>query len=573
MFAPIAGKSSNKGNESTHDILQRLGFVKATDHAGIYHTLPLGLRVQDKLEALIDKHMRSLGAFRLSLSTITSEALWEKTGRAGGTEFFRLRDRKGTKLLLAPTHEEEITQLVSEYTSYRMLPMRVYQIGRKYRDERRPRAGLLRGREFLMKDLYTFDATEKAALETYQDVQEAYKALFDELKLPYLIAEADSGSMGGSLSHEYLYPSTTGEDTIIQCSDCNYTANVETASPKIPEHDPAFRPTREQIAVHHSITTDRKTLINTYYLASSSGPSNPINLAQLASLIPDLDPSTPNALELFEQHFTAFDPDRVITKKNKESSVHSQILNIFDAGLPSVLSEASFSNHTDLPSAPSFISDKRIPTTSISRHPTTGNPLRLLRVRSGDSCPKCHSGTVSAVPAIELAHTFHLGTRYTEPLNAVVNLPDGTRAPMQQGCHGIGVSRMIAAIAEGWRDDQGLNWPRVVAPWEVAIICHPEEERVREAERVYDILAGTDGVNGEARSGQLDVVLDDREKSLVWKMNDADMVGFPILCVLGKSWNRGEGPGVEVQCRRKGIKSVVPLESLREAVEDMMVDL
>ncbi|TGZ82922.1 class II aaRS and biotin synthetase [Ascodesmis nigricans] len=512
--------------------------------------------------------MRSIGAARLSLSTITSEALWEKTGRSSGSELFRLKDRKGSKLLLAPTHEEEITQLLVGYISHRYYPLRLYQIGRKYRDERRPRAGLLRGREFLMKDLYTFDTTEQAALDTYRDVQGAYKALFDELKLPYLVASADSGSMGGSLSHEYLYPSTVGEDTIVSCSDCGYTANLEAVVPKTEGHDPTFHPTRKEIAIHHSITRDRKTLINSFYLASASSSSQPINLSRLATLVPDLDPSTTDAVELFEKHYTPFDPAHSAkASKSHSPPKYSQIINVFDAGLPSIFSEPNFSNHMDVPAYPSFIADKTIPSTSISRDPHTDLPLRILRVNDGDPCPKCDSGKLTSTTAIELAHTFHLGTRYTEPLNAEVQLEDNRRVPLHQGCHGIGVSRMIAAIAEGWRDGKGLNWPRVVAPYDVMVVAREDMEL--DGRAVYDALVG-EGGDPEGKS-TLDVLFDDRTtKDLIWKMTDADALGFPVICVVGRGWKNKE---VEVQCRRKGLKMNVPLAELKEKVEEVLTDL
>ena len=226
----LVTQTADAGPQDGHDLLIRAGFLRQA-HSGIFHLLPLGLRVQNKIEKLIDRHMLHLGASKVSLSSLSSEELWQRSGRLdkGRTsELLRLEDRKGAKYLLSPTHEEEITTIIANALhSYRQLPLRLYQVSRKYRDEPRPRQGLLRGREFLMKDLYTFDATENAAHETYEAVREAYVAFLEELKLPYLVARADSGNMGGTLSHEYHFPSPQGEDTIINCDKCDYSINEE----------------------------------------------------------------------------------------------------------------------------------------------------------------------------------------------------------------------------------------------------------------------------------------------------------------------------------------------------------
>jgi prolyl-tRNA synthetase len=552
FFAPSGGIAPKDGSEDVHALLLRTGYLRQA-YSGIFHYLPLGQRVHEKLEKLIDKHMRTLGASKLALSSISSEKLWEKTGRVGGTELMRFRDRKGSRYLLAPTHEEEVTALVAGLVaSHKQLPLRVYQIGRKYRDERRPRAGLLRGKEFTMKDLYTFDTTEEAALQTYSEVQVAYKNLFDELGLPYLVAEADSGSMGGNLSHEYLYPSPTGEDTILSCTECSYTANTEAAVPRAPPHC-ATPPTQAEVGVHHSITTDRKTLINTYYLRSSvnalgTRSPNEVNLHRIKEVVPTLDPSVLNPLDLFYESFTPYP---------SEEGQHSQIINLFDRALPYPLTGSSFSNHTDHAAAAGFTADKRIPTTSITKHPDTGAALTLIKPRVDDHCPRCDNGRLKSTTAVELGHTFHLGTRYTEPLSAGVFNAEQQRVPMQQGCHGLGVSRMIAAIAEGHRDAKGLGWPAVVAPFEVCVVCH-QEGRV-DAEMVYDLLEG------------VDAVVDDRDRELVWKMKDADLVGYPVFVVLGRSWKTERL--LEVQSRRKGVKLFVTPEDLRQTVAGLLETL
>ncbi|KAI5819811.1 prolyl-tRNA synthetase [Pyronema omphalodes] len=559
VFVPTGGIESKKDNESdaTYELLVKAGYLRKA-YSGVFHYLPFGHRVHEKLEKLIDKHMRSIGASRLALSTISSEELWTRTGRLekGGAELMRFQDRKGSKMILSPTHEEEITSLIGNTVkSHKKLPLRVYQIGRKYRDERRPRAGLLRGREFTMKDLYTFDASEKAALQTYEEVRVAYRNLFDELGLPYLVAEADSGAMGGNLSHEYLYPSASGEDEILSCTSCSYTANTEAAVPR-PAEKAQFSPSRSEIAVHHAITTDKKTLINTYYLktslnANNEAVQNEVNLHRIKEIVPDLDPGHTKALDVFMENFTPF--------STEEKVPHSQIINLFDSAIPYPLGDSTFSNHSDHPAA-GFVSEKSIPTTSIISNPKTNSPLTLLKPRVDDHCPRCTEGRLKSTTAIELGHTFHLGTRYSLPLNATVANEDQKIVPMEMGCHGIGVSRMIAAIAAGYRDSKGLQWPRVVAPFDAVVVSHPDLQS--DAEGIYDKLS----------EAGVETILDDRNvKDLMWKMKDADLVGYPVMVVLGTPWKKEKL--VEVQARRKNFKVTVPLEEVNSTVKGLLADL
>lgn len=415
--------SSDKEDITT--LLHRAGYLRQS-HAGIFELLPLGLCVQDKLIRLVDTHMQSLGASKLSLSSFASEELWDQSGRlvTGKQELFRVRDRKGGKFLLAPTHEEKVTNLVAGMvTSHKDLPLRLYQVTRKYRDELRPRGGLLRAREFLMKDLYTFDADVESALGTYAQVRTAYRKFFNGLGLRYLEAEADSGAIGGDLSHEFHYPSPSGEDTLFQCSACEYIINQERLPP---------------------LTSD--------------------------SL------SSPN---------------------------------------PAV------------------------------------------------TCPNCHSSnSLKNIAAIEVGHTFHLGTRYSSPLNASFLPPrgakDNLKIPIQMGCHGIGISRLIAAIASSLSDSAGLNWPRVISPFECVIIpgkgCSDGD-----ATGIYDLLSK----KGRDEGGAIEVILDDRrERGFTWKMHDADLVGYPVIVLLGRKFAEGkeeeeEGRMCEVQCRRLGIREEV----------------
>ena len=430
FWTPTGGIAySEDGKEDSNALLVRAGFLRQS-HAGIFQLLPLGFRVQDKVGSLLDKHMRKLGASKIELSSLSSENLWKISGRLQGerSELFQVQDRKGSKFLLAPTHEEDITTLVGGIVnSYRDLPVRLYQIGRKYRDEPRPRQGLLRTREFLMKDLYTFDASKEEALKTYETVRAAYSAFFDEFKIPYLVADADAGSIGGDISNEYHIASAKGEDSVYKCHLCGFIVNEE-------------------------------KLEGNSTLSKEEGTCN---------------------------------------------------------------------------------------------------------------CPKC-SSKMKSVTTIELGHTFYLGTKYSKPLGAVVETkksgsdemtatPGSQQAtassPMEMGCHGIGVSRLIAAMADVLSDDKGLNWPRVIAPFETVIITSPGTEQP--GNQLLSQLSHT-----------VDAILDDRDHGLGWKLKDADLIGYPVIIVFGRSWAK-EGK-CEVQCRRLGVREDVAIGILPGFIQSLL---
>ncbi|KAH7181630.1 hypothetical protein DER46DRAFT_620673 [Fusarium sp. MPI-SDFR-AT-0072] len=507
IWVPTGGITANE-DELGHGKLVRGGFLR--------QLLPLGLRVQDKIEKLIDKHMRSVGASRLSLSTISSEELWRKSDRLESVapELFRLKDRKETPLILSPTHEEEITMLVAGIVnSYKDLPIRLYQITRKYRDERRPRHGLLRSREFLMKDLYTFDLTTLEAVETYRQVSAAYRAFFDELKLPYLVAEASSGDMGGDLSHEYHLPSSVGEDTVINCDSCGYTANDEVAGLRPPStaYDGLESPPASHFRVWRGISKNRKTLINAWYPRSSGASAESgLNLHAVKSAVPELDATIEDPLPLWGVSL---------------ESGTTKVINVVDGRLVPVFESV----RDQLPLLPEDLQPYQVEYSTIDST-ASGGGLNLARITDGDACPRCEEGALKIHRALECGHTFQLGTRYSVPLDACVTIPrsgipaaaaeeglvPGSRIPLQMGCHGVGVSRIFGAVAEILADEQGLNWPRAIAPFEVAII--PASDLAEDSLRIYDLLAaGDNSCNG------LDVVLDDRQRSFVWKMKDADM--------------------------------------------------
>lgn len=490
--------------------------------------------MQDKIERLIDKHMSSLGAAKVSLSSISSEHLWQTSGRLdkGRTsELLRFEDRKGVKLLLSPTHEEEITTIVANAVhSYRELPLRLYQVSRKYRDEPRPRQGLLRGREFVMKDLYTFDADVEAARRTYDQVRMAYNAFFNDIGLPFLTARADSGNMGGTLSHEYHFASAQGEDTIVKCDECDYSMNEELY---IGTHHPESDGTqaRGEPKQEHYVSKDRRTRCTIYYPSDAGEP----NIYAVKAVFPDVDTSLEGAAALHE-HRKSEGPRHEISFK--------------DPRLPSTT--------TDLiaASAQTAILDNL--------------PIVLTKPLLGDPCPSCATGKLDLHRAIELGHTFHLGQRYSVPLEANVLDKSNASVPIEMGCHGIGVSRLIAACATMMSDDKGLGWPLSIAPFEVCVVPAGSGVSMEEMQSVYDLLSIPSNDKAILHGGKThgwDVLLDDRERSLGWKLKDADLIGYPIVVVIGRAWAKEKK--VEVQCRRLGLKEEVEVQSLSSRLPEI----
>lgn len=586
LWVPIGG-IAEAAAEDSHSKLIRAGFLRQA-HSGIFHMLPLGRRVQEKLEALIDKYMSKLNASKVSLSSISSEELWARSGRLSGvgSELFRFKDRKDAGYLLAPTHEEEITVLVSSTaSSYKKLPIRLYQISRKYRDERRPRQGLLRSREFIMKDLYTFDHSISLALATYHEVREVYAKLFDELKIPYLVADADSGNMGGTLSHEFHFPTPKGEDHVISCDRCDYVANEELAEAAIvrnekKSHDITLdigQGTLKKAQLWRGISHDRKTLVNVWYHSppewkAAASDITEVNVHAIKAAVPDLDASIEDPLPLWKHHAsqssTSFNratsksfPSQILDLIHFETALAIPTGPLFDGSTvsPQLPQVQSWNDEIDM----EFEAEHKVRRRILRTDPKTGKFLNLLRIRDGDSCSRCSDGKLKVQKAIELGHTFHLGTRYSEPLEALVMIPknlvedhtksaeesyggDNTsrKVPMQMGCHGIGVSRIIGAVADTLSDEKGLNWPRVMAPYEVVVI--PARGNEDAALEVYDSLSSAE------HGTPLDLILDDRAETLPWKMGDADLIGYPVIVIVGKKWNK-EGV-CEVQCRRLGIR-------------------
>ncbi|ODV89475.1 hypothetical protein CANCADRAFT_17015, partial [Tortispora caseinolytica NRRL Y-17796] len=466
------------------DLLVNQGYIHK-NASGLYTFLPLGVAVLHNIQQIIRVNLAHTGASEIALPTLSDSTLWTKTGRWGNSELYKLADRNGRQFCLSPTNEEDVTALVkSTVTSWRDLPVLVYQITRKFRDEMRPRGGLLRAKEFLMKDLYSFDRTRSDAIATYNRVQAAYRRIFDQFAVPYVVAQADSGSIGGTLSHEFHFLHDSGEDSVVSCNSCDYAANIEcaiTASPDpVPEANQSF-----------FVTQDRNTLIVAYH-----PPDTEVNPLQVAIEMPDIDLAVTDPLESF------------VTASN-ENFMTKQLIRLFDRAV---------TNKTNLPDMP----------VQMHRSNTvTFDDIPLTLAKEGDRCPSC-AGSLRLTKAIEVGHTFYLGTRYSKPLDANYTSSGTDSAqmelPIEMGCYGIGVSRLVAAIAQCTMDSKGLNWPPVIAPYHSVIVHSPEFEE--QAVLAHRNLA----------AAGLTSAIDDRPERFGWKLKDFQVMGIPTAIIIGKQF-------------------------------------
>ncbi|KAI8927642.1 hypothetical protein BC831DRAFT_451697 [Entophlyctis helioformis] len=560
---------------SSYDLLLRGGFIRPSTAAGIYSILPFGLRVLSHLERIIDDEMSAppLHGLKLSLPCLLSSDAWKLTGRweSTGPEMFKVNDRKDAEFLLSPTHEEEVTSLVAGLvSSYRQLPLRVYQIGRKYRDELRPRSGLLRAREFIMKDMYSFDASEEDALETYRIVQDAYVRILQRVGVPFAVAEADTGNIGGTRSHEYHFVSAVGEDTLLSCSSCGYAANEEQAIA-------AVRPSAD----------------------------NPVRVPPNALGAIDASLSVPAALETLARNseglaldfYSVVDEEHVETHAVTVLMRHDRRVNPLRLkkmddfkGFHAVRQAASADTLSDLASSIVVIDESvgeqaasSISSLLASLDAKVAASNRVVQgsvvvAVEGDACPSCStptkppahitpstpapSSSLVSARAIEVGHTFYLGTKYSIPLSASFNNAAQSTVPLVMGCFGLGVSRMIAAVVEACHDAKGIIWPRSIAPYEVCVIPlrmpkRPDAQSLIDAhvDVVVDALAPH-----VLYGGRSNIVVDDRDAQFGFKMNDAALVGYPYVVVIGRSFV--EHGKVEMHCRADGSVKMVDAAEL-----------
>jgi len=565
LFARTLRDAPADAEAPSHQLLVRAAFVRQL-MSGVYTTLPLGVRSMRKIEAIVRQEMDAAGAQELRMPIVLPSEPWEATGRwqTYGDELFRLADRHGRTLLLGPTQEEVVTPLVTQdFGSYRDLPVNLYQIEWKYRDERRPRFGLLRGREFLMKDAYSFDRNAQGLQESYRIMFDSYGRIFDRCGLDCLTVEADAGSIGGDVNHEFMAKADVGEDLYVACVNGDYLVDTEAATPAAPAAPEAAA--AQELAPLEVVDTPGTSSITA--LAALLAVPEATTLKAMLYLVGQrpvmvLVPGDRevNEHKLASLHF----PEPVRAFEEEDFKTHGLIKGFVGPhGLPGEIS--ILADHAVLTGsnwvAGANVVDQHATGVNVDRDFTIASAHDLVQIREGDRCP-VDGGELEIGRSIVVGHIYQLGTRYSLPLKARFTEEDGTEQLYEMGCYGIGISRILAAVAEQYNDERGLRWPKALAPYEIVVVAvNRDDERVwAEAERIYNELS--------ARG--IEVVLDDREASPGVKFNDADLIGFPVQVAVGK---RGvEAGAVDVKIRATGEKRQSPLAEVVQAAIDALAE-
>ncbi|KIY21504.1 proline--tRNA ligase [Mesobacillus subterraneus] len=561
-FIPTLREVPADADVKSHQLLLRAGFIRQ-NASGVYTYLPLGRKVLQKVEAIIRDEMNHAGAAELFMPALQQAELWQESGRwySYGPELMRLKDRNDREFALGATHEEVITSLVrDEVKSYKRLPLTLYQIQTKYRDEKRPRFGLLRGREFIMKDAYSFHASQESLDEVYERIFQAYSNVFRRCGLNFRAVIADSGAMGGKDTHEFMVLSDIGEDTIAYSDTSDFAANIEMA-PVTAVYEKSSDPAKELEKVR---TEGKKTIEEV---------SSFLNVEEkdcIKSLLFKIDDRfvlvlvrgdhEVNDIKLKNYYGAATVElaDTITTKEILGCSVGSLgpigvdgVEVLADLAVEAIVNGVCGANEEDY-------------------HYTNVNPDRDLKVstytdlrfiKEGDPSPD-GQGTIVFAKGIEVGHVFKLGTRYSESMNAEILDENGRSKPMIMGCYGIGVSRTMAAVAEQFNDENGLVWPTNISPFDVHLIAVNMKDNAQAelAEALYSSL----------QQAGMEILLDDRQERPGVKFADADLIGLPIRVTIGKKASEGI---VEVKIRKNGEMQEIHKDDLADTLKNMLKEL
>jgi prolyl-tRNA synthetase len=561
----------------SHVLLSRAGFIRKVG-AGIYDFLPLGYRVLRRVEAIVRKEMDRAGALEVLMPALLPAEYFKETGRweLYGDVLLRLKDRKGADYHLGPTHEEIVTDIARrEIRSYRDLPKNLYQVQVKFRDEPRPRGGLLRGREFLMKDAYSFDANEEGARASYETMRQAYVRIFDRMGLTYRMVQADSGAIGGSTSAEFQVLADSGEDAIVACNRCEYAANVEVATVGVRAEAEAAKPeaASEQGKRVHTpghggiedvaklLKVSRKVMIKSLlYVAGDGRSAAPPRRGQdqgevvMAVVRGDHEVNEvrlARALKV-DEVFLASEADvenATGAKVGFAGPVGYKGRILIDKAAAVVRSGVVGANETDYHLT--GVDMANIPGAEVG-------DIRL--VATGDPCPNCADGTLQSYRGIEAGHIFILGTKYSDAMGATFIDEKQQTRPLVMGCYGIGVSRLVATAIEQHHDDNGMRWPVSIAPYQVHLVTIGREEAVlATARKLHDSL----------EASGVDVLWDDRDERPGVKFKDADLIGIPLRVTIGAKGLAGGA--IELKPRSEGDPKkaeLVPVEDAARVLAD-----
>lgn len=563
LLAPTLRETPGEAEVVSHQLMLRAGLIRRTS-AGMYTYLPLALRVLRKIENIIREEMDKKGGQELLMSIVQPAEMWQETGRweQYGPELFRLTDRHGREFCLAPTHEELITVLMRNHIqSYRQLPLQLYQIANKYRDEVRPRFGVMRGREFIMKDLYSFDRDEEGLDISYNNMYDAYERVFDRCGLTTRAVEADSGAIGGDATHEFMVLADSGEDEVVHCTACEYAANTEKAESSPPAA--AAEEAGADVAEMKTVATPGARTVEEVTGLLDAAPER-----LLKTLIYEADGVPVAAIVRGDDELNEIKLQRVLG---------ATVLEPADAGVVERVTGApvGFAGPVGLDGvrivADSWavaVRDAITGANEVDAHIVHVQPGRdweadevtdIRLAKAGEPCPRC-GAPLAAARGIEVGQVFKLGTKYSEALGAVFLDEKGQSHPLVMGCYGIGVSRTMAAIVEQHHDEQGIVWPVAVAPYHVVVVpVNYGDEAQREA---------ADGLYRQLQDAGVEVVLDDRDERAGVKFNDAELIGFPWRITIGpRALAEGE---VEVKSRKGDVDERIAVKEAARFIRDQL---
>jgi prolyl-tRNA synthetase len=561
-FIPTLKEEPADADVVSQKLMIRAGMIRKVA-AGIYNYLPLGLRCISKVETIVREEMNRAGAIELLMPAVVPAELWRESGRWDyyGTELLRIKDRAEREFCIGPTHEEVVTDIVRrDVRSYKQLPVNLYQIQTKFRDEIRPRFGVMRAREFIMKDAYSFDADVEGAEKSYQLMYDAYNQIFERCGLKFRAVLADTGNIGGSFSHEFMVLAPTGEDVVMSCGKCDYAANLELA--EIDWHEKGVKPPKDGKAVKEVHTPGLKTveevsqflnvlpsnLIKTMIVKADGEPvaalvsgDHELSLTKLRKAL---------GAEVVELATAAAIEEVTGGPMGFSGPVGLKIRVIADRSVVGIGSSVTGANKGDY----------HIINVVPGRHFEIKEIADIRVAIEGDKCPKCKEGSLTTTRGIEVGHVFMLGTKYSEAMHAKFVDADGKEKPYIMGCYGIGIGRTVAAAIEQNHDENGMIFPRALAPFEVTVLPLKvkDEEIMSSAEKIYSELA---------KKGY-EVIIDDRDVGPGFKLKDADLIGIPVHIAVGPRTIKGGE--AELKIRKGGVSRNVKFEEVAKEVESLL---
>lgn len=557
----------------SHKLMIRASMIQKVA-SGIYNYLPLGLRVLRKIEKIIREEMEWCGAAELLMPAVIPAELWQESGRWNyyGPELLRFTDRKNNKFCFGPTHEEVIVDIARHAVrSYRDLPLCLYQIQDKFRDEVRPRYGLMRGREFIMKDAYSFHADEASLDEMYWKMHQAYTNIFTRSGLEFRSVEADSGTIGGDVTHEFHVMADSGEDTVVYCDTCNYAANIEKAGSRH-NGDEAESTVPPDAPLPSEVKTSGKTSIEDVSSFLNVAPSDLVKMLiytvndgddfVAVCIRGDLELNEAKLRNVLHADSVAIPDDALVASCIDVPMGFLSAYKLDKKGIREVVADFSVNGMVDCVCGANK-ADYHVRHIYPSRDLAVDRYADLRYAVSGDGCPRCDTGMLKLCKSIEVGQIFKLGIKYSEPMNMVFLNEQGKQQPPTMGCYGIGVGRTAAAAIEQNHDEDGISWPIEIAPYAVAIVCLdlPDAKVTACAQSLHD----------QCEKSGIDVILDDRDERAGVKFKDIDLIGFPVRVVVSsQGLTKGK---IEIKKRIDTSSEEVPVDNAVSSIVDCVNSL